>query len=139
MIDIVTGESTIFILQKYGFEVCVISFGFYSTPFKVCIHLPCINIQQQTKAPFEITPVISYRYLQTTGMYQGSADSGEVDRNSDIIRPLCPSQKIHYCNQSVLAIVPDLNIFVFSITVFGLILRISLVLLCLLRAIYLYN
>ena len=60
-------------------------------------------------------------------MYQGPADNCEGYCSSDIIRLLQPSQTIHYCNQSVLAIVPDLNILVFSITIFDLILRSALV------------
>ena len=107
--------------------------------YKVFIYLPCINTQQRITAPFDITPVMSYSDHQTTILYQGSADIREGHRNSDIIRQLQPSQKIHYCNKSVLAIVPDLNIFVFSITSFYLILRSSLVWLCLLRVTYLYN
>ena len=133
------GEFSILILQKYHFKVCVISFGFYSTHFKVYIHLPCINTQQRTTSPFDDTPVISYSDHRTTGMYQGSADSCEGDCNSDIIRLLQPSHEIHYCNQSVLAIVPYLNIFVFSITIFDLISRSALVQLCLWCASYLYN
>ena len=139
MISIVTGEFTILILQKYGFKVCVISFHFYSTNFKVYIHLSCIYTQRQTSAPFDITPTISYSDRRTTGMYQGSADCCEGDHNSDIICLLQPYQEIHYYNQSVLEIVPDLNISVFSITISDLILRSALVRLCLLRASYLYN
>ena len=37
------------------------------------------------------------------------------------------SQAIHYCNQSVLEIVPDLNIIVFIITIVDIILRSALV------------
>ena len=54
VIDIVTGEFTILILWKYGFKVCIISFGFCSSHFKVYIHLPCINTQRQTTAPFSL-------------------------------------------------------------------------------------
>ena len=133
------GELNILILQKYGFKVCVISFCFYSTHFKVYIHLPYINTQRQTTSPSNITPVISSSNRQTTGLYQGSADCCEGDRNSDIICLLQPYQKIHYSNQSVLVIVPNRNIFVFSITIFDLISRSALVLFSLLRASYLYN
>ena len=52
VIAIVTGEFTLLILQKYGFKVCVILFGFYSSRFKFYIRLPCINTQQQTTTPF---------------------------------------------------------------------------------------
>ena len=107
--------------------------------YKVFIYLPCINTQRQKTEPFDITPVISYSDRRTAGMYQGLADRFEVDRNSDIISLLRPSQAIHYCNQSVLSIVPDLNIFVFSITIVDLISRSALVRFSLLRASYFYN
>ena len=74
-----------------------------------------------------------------TGLYQGSADCCEGYRNSDIICLLQPSQAIRYCNQSVLAIVPYLNIFIFSIMIFDLISRIALTRFSFLRARYLYN
>ena len=115
------------ILRKYVVKVCVILFGFYSTHFKVYIHLPCINTHRRTTVPFNITPIISYGDLRTTGMYKGLADRCEGYRKSDIICLLQPSQTIHYCNQSFLAIVPDLNLFVFSIAIFDLILRRDLV------------
>ena len=139
MIDIVTGELTILILQKYGFRVCVISFGFYSTHFKVYIHLTSIKKQRRTTAPFDNTPVIPSSDRRTTVLYQGSADCYEGDIDSDIIILIQPYQTIHYCNQSVLAIVPDVNIFVFSITIFDLISRSALVRIILLRASYLYK
>ena len=107
--------------------------------YKAFIYLPCINTQQLTTAPLDITPVISYINHQTTVLYQNSADRCEGYRNSVIICLLKPSQIIHYCNQSVLAIVPDLSIFVFSINIFDLISRRALVRLCLLREIYFYN
>ena len=107
--------------------------------YKVFIYLPCINTQQQTTSPFNITPVISYSNHRTSRLYQGSADRFEGDCNSNIIRLLHTSQKIHYCNQSVLLIVPDLNILVFSITIFDLIFRSALARLCLLRAKYWHN
>ena len=80
--------------------------------YKVFIYLPCINTQQQTTATFYITHVISSSDHQTPRLYQGSANPCEGYRNSNIISLLQPSQTIHYCNQSVLAIVPDLNIFI---------------------------
>ena len=107
--------------------------------YKVYIYLPCINTQRRTTAPFDDTPVIPSRDHRTTGMYQDSADLCEGDCNSDIILLLQQSQAIHYCNQSMLEIVPDLNIFIFSITTFDLISRSALVRFSLLRAIYLYN
>ena len=61
---------------------------------------------------YDITHVLSSSDLQTPRLYQGSADLCEGDRNYDIIRLFQTSQTIHYCNQSVLAIVPDLNIFI---------------------------
>ena len=95
----------------------MISFSFYSTCFKIYIHLPCINTQRLATATFDDTSIISYSDRRKTGLYQGSADRCKVDRNSDIIRLLQQSQAIHYCNKSVLAIFPDLNIFLFSITI----------------------
>ena len=121
------------------FKVCVISFGFYSTHYKVYIHLPWINTQQRTTALLDITPLFSYSYHQTPRLYQGSANRCEGDCNFNIICLLQTSQTIPYCNQSVLEIVPDLNIFVFIITIFGLILRSTLVHFFLLRVIYLYK
>ena len=118
MIAILTGEFTMLILRKYGFKVCVISFGFYSDHYKVYIHLPYINTQIRTPSTFDITHVISNSDCKMPRLYQGSDDYCEGYRNSNIICLLQPSQKIHYCNQLVLAIVPDLDIFVFSITIF---------------------
>ena len=106
---------------------------------KVCIYLPCINTQRQKTAPFDETSVVSSSNHQKTGLYQGSDDRIEGDQNSYIICLLRKSQAIHYCNQSVLAIFPDLNIFIFSITIIGIILRSALVRFSLLRASYLYN
>ena len=60
-------------------------------------------------------------------LYQGSANHCEGDYNSNIIFLLQVSHTIHYCNQSVLAIVPDMNKFVFIITIFDLISRNALV------------
>ena len=139
MIAIVTGEFTILILQKHSFNVCVILFGFYSYHFKFYIHLPCIKTQQQTTEPFKDTPVISSSDLQMTVMYQGSEDCCEGYRKSDIIDFLKKYQETHYCNQSVLAIFSELNLFVFGISIFDLISRIALVRFSLLHASYLYN
>ena len=107
--------------------------------YKVYIYLTSINTQQQATSLFNNTPVISSRDHQTTGLYQSSADSCEGDRKSYIICLLQQSQTIHYCNQSVLSIVSDLNIFVLSITIFYLISRSALVRFSYLRASYLYN
>ena len=117
----------------------MISFGFYSSYFKVYIHLPCINTQRKTTEPFYNTPVISSSNHQTTGLYQESADHFEGDRNSDIIRLFQKSQTIHYCNQSVLSIFPDLNIFVFIITIVDIISRRALLRFSLIHATYLYK
>ena len=106
------------ILQKYGFKVCVISFCFYSSHYKVYIHLPCMNTQRRTTAPFDITHVISSGKSQTLRLYQGWANRCEVDCNSYIFCLLQSSQTIHNCNQSVLAIFPYLNILVWSIIIF---------------------
>ena len=105
--------------------------------YKVFIYLPFINTQRQTTAPFDITHVISSSDHRAPRLYQGLSDRCEGYRNSNIIPLLQPSQTIHYCNQSVLEIVPDLNIFVFCITIFDLISRSAqFFLLC---ASYLYN
>ena len=111
------------VLQKYGFIVCVISFDFYSTHYKDYMYLSCINTQWQTTAPFNINHVLSYRDPRTPRLYQGSASHCEGDCNLDVICLLQPYLTIHYCNQSVLAIVPYLNIFIWSITIFYLISR----------------
>ena len=100
------------VLEKYGFIVCAISFDLYSTHNKDYIYLPCINTQWQTTAPFNITHVLSSSDCQTPRLYQGSANHCGEYRNSDVINLLQPYLTIHYCNQSVLAIFPDLNIFV---------------------------
>ena len=94
---------------------------------KYYIYLLCINTQRQATAPFDGTPDISSSDHQNTVLYQGSADYCEGDRNSDLIRLLQKYQAIHYCNQSVLDIVTDLNVFVFSITIVDLISRSALV------------
>ena len=133
------GKFNLFILWKYGFKVCMISFGLYSTNFKVYIHLPCISTQQQTTAPFDENPFILSGDRQKTGLYQGSADCCEGDHNSDIFCLLQQYQTIHYYNQSVLAIVPNLNIFVFSISIIDIISRSAMIGFSLLCARYLYN
>ena len=138
MIAIITGEFTKLILRKCGSKVCVILFGFYSTHYKVYIHLPCINTHQQTTAPFNYTPIISSRYHQTIVLYQGSSHHCEGDHKFDIIMLFHPSHKMHYCNQSVLGIVLDLNIFIFSIMIFDLIFRSALIRMCLLCVRHLY-
>ena len=126
MIAIVAGECTILILRKCGFKVCVILFCFYSINLEVFIYLPCINTQKRAIEPFDDTPVISSSDHQKTVLYQGSANRCEGYRNSDLIRLLHKSQVINYCNQSVLAIFPDLNVFVFSIIIVYLISRSAL-------------
>ena len=78
--------------------------------YKVFIYLTCINTHLQTTAPFDTTHVILSIDRKNPRLYQGSANCCEGDRNSDIICLLQKSQEIHYCNQSVLAIVPDLNV-----------------------------
>ena len=112
---------------------------FNSTRFKFYIHLPSINTQRQTTAPFDNTPIISSSNHQTTWLYQRLANCCEEDRNSDIIRLLQPYQAISYCNKSVLVIVTDLNIFVFSIKIFDIISRSALVRFSLLRGRNLHN
>ena len=139
VVAIVTGEFTMLILRKYGFKVSVISFGFYSTYYKFYIHLPSINTQRWTTAPFNTTDVISSSNRRTLILYQASDDCCEWDCNSDIIRLLQPSLTINYCKQSVLAIVTDLNMFVWSIKIFISFREAPWYSSFLLRARYLYN
>ena len=117
----------------------MISFCLYSTHFKVYIYLPCINTQQQTTVPSDDTSVILSSDHQKTGLYQGSADRCEGDCNSDLICLVHKYQAIHYCNQSVLDIFSDLNIFVLSITIVDIISKSALVRFSLLRASYFYK
>ena len=95
----------------------MISFDFYSNHYKVYIHLPWNNTHQQTIATFDINQVIPSSDRQSPRQYQRLADCCEGDCTSDIIILLHQSQTVHYCNQSVLVIVLDLNIFVWSITI----------------------
>ena len=127
MISIVAGECNMLYYKKYGFIVCEILFDFYSAHYKVFVCLLCINKQRGTTAPLDSTHILSSRNCRTTKLYQGSVDRCKGDRNSDVIRLLQPYLTIHHFNQSVLAIVPDLNIFVFSIKIFDLISRSALV------------
>ena len=90
---IVTCEFIMLILRKYGVKVCVIYFDFYSAHYKVYIHLPWINTQQQTSASFDIINVISSINCQSPRLYKGSANYCERDCDSDIIRLLQPYQK----------------------------------------------
>ena len=115
-------DFTMLLLQKYGYKVCVILFH-----YKTYIHLPCVNTQQITTEPFNITHVISCSDRQTTILCQGSIHCCEGDCRTNIIRLLQPSQTSHYCNKSVLSIVTDLNIFIWSIAIFDLFLRSALV------------
>ena len=106
---------------------------------KFFIYLPCMNTQQWTTATFKGTPVISSSDHPKTGIYQGSANVCERDHNSDLIRLLQQSQETHYCNQSMKEIVPDLNIFLFSIMIFDLISKSALIQFSLLHVSYLYS
>ena len=58
VIAIDMGEFIMLMLQKYGYKVLVISFGSYSTHYKLYLNLPCINTQLQTTAPVDTTHVI---------------------------------------------------------------------------------
>ena len=86
-----------------------------------------MNTQRQTTAQFDINHVILLSDHQTPRLYQGLKYCCEGDCTANIICLIQPFQTIHYCNQLVLNIVPDLNIFIWSITIFDLILRIALV------------
>ena len=123
--------------MKYGFKFFVTSFDLYWTHYKVYIHLPCINTQKKITISHHSRPII--KWPQNTKTVSGIANHFKGERNSNMIYLLWPSQAIHYCNQSVLSIVPDLNIFVFSITIVDLISRSALVRFSLLRASYFYN
>ena len=105
----------------------MILFCFYSIHFKVYIYLPCINTQQRTAAPFDGTSFVSSSNHLNTGLYQGSVNRCGGYCSSDLICPIQQSQAIHYCKKSVLAVVPYLIIFVFSITIIDLISRSALV------------
>ena len=98
VVAILTGELTMLIIKKYGFKVCAISFNFCFNHYKVYIHLPCINTQQQTTSSFDITHVISSINCQTSRLYQRSANHCEGDCNFNIICLLRPYHSIHYCN-----------------------------------------
>ena len=123
--------TSVFKCCYHDIELCFVSY--FGAEFgkmfilKVYIYLLCINTQLQETAPLDNTPDISSSYHQKKGLYQGSDDRCEGDCNYDLIRLLQQSQAIHYCNQSVLAIVPDLNIFLFSIKIVDLISRSALV------------
>ena len=83
----------------------------------VDIYLPCINTQRRTTATFDKNPSISSSDHKNTELYLRSPDRFEGDSNNDLICLILKYQSIHYCNQSVLAIVADLNILVFSIII----------------------
>ena len=109
-------HTSVFKFCYYNIELCFVPYFGAEVKImfihKVFIYLPYINTHRKTTAPFDITHFISSSDRKTPRLYQGSADCCEGYRNCDMIRLLQPSQKILYCNQSVLAIVPDLNIFV---------------------------
>ena len=127
VVAILMVEFTLLMQQKYCFKVWMISFVFYSTHYKVYIHIIRINTQIRTTSPFDITNVISSSDRQTPWLYQGSPNNCDGDCNYDVVCLLHTSQTTHYCNLSVLSIFPYLNIFVWSITIFDLILRSALV------------
>ena len=54
---------------KYGFNVCVISFDFYSTHYKVYIHVPYIIKQEGTTEPINSTHIISSIEHQTPKLF----------------------------------------------------------------------
>ena len=103
---------------KYGFRVCVSLFLINSTHYKMYIHLPCIITYRRITESLVITHALSSSNRIRQRIYQLSTDRCEGYCNSDVICLFQPSLTIHYFNQSVLAIVPDLNIFVWSITIF---------------------
>ena len=98
--------------------ISVILFDFQSTHYKISVHLPCIITPLPKTSSFKNFHFISSSDRQRPILYQGSAYCCEEDRNSDIMFLLQTSQTIHYCNQSVFKNFPDLNIFVWSITIF---------------------
>ena len=135
------------LLPAYEFDplfpfVTIHCCAFHATLLR-CHALACFDTATDCvlflSAPFYDTSVISSSDHRKTVLYQRSAYCCEGDRNSDIIRMLQKYQAIHYCNQSVLVIVPDLNIFVFIIMIVDLIFRSALVRFSLLCARYLYN
>ena len=54
VITIVTGECTVLLLQKYGFNIFASSFGFRSSSWKLYIHLRCNNTQRRTTTQFSL-------------------------------------------------------------------------------------
>ena len=74
----------------YDIELCFVPYFSAESRkmyiLKVYIYFSCINTQQQATSPFKDTPVISppqSKHLRT-GLYQGSDDSCEGDRDSYI-------------------------------------------------------
>ena len=138
MIAIVTGECTLLILQKCDFMFVWYCLVFIQLILKFISIYPASTHSNEQRHHLRTLPSSSIEH-QKTGLYQGSADCCEGYRDSGLIRLLQKSQAIHYCNKSVLSIVPDLSIFVFSITIVDLILRSALVRFSLLYASCLYN
>ena len=79
---------------------------------KVYIYLPYINTQRWSTSPFDDTPIVSPRHSKywNTGLYQGSDDRCEGDRDSDLNLMASAILVIQYYNQPVLAIALDLNV-----------------------------
>ena len=81
----------------------------------ISIYPASTNIDEKM-ALFNINHFYSSSDYQTPILCQVSANYCGGYRISDVIYLLQRYLTIHYCNQSVLAIVPDLNIVVWSIT-----------------------
>ena len=117
----------------------MISFSFYLVHFEGFYIFTPHQHTAMKKSSFNNTSVISSSDHQKTGLHLGSANRCERDFNLNIISLLQQSYTIHYFNQSVLAIVPELIIFVFSNMIIDHILRSALVRFSLLCESYLYN
>ena len=118
LIAIVTGECTMLYYKNTALLFVWFRLISIQLIIKVICIYPASTHIRRIKAPFNINHFVSYRDHRRPRRYQGSANHCEKDCNLDVICLIQQFLTIHYCNQSVLAIVPDLNIFVWSITIF---------------------
>ena len=121
IIAIVTGEFTMLILNNTVFRFVLYHLVFIQLIIKFISIYP--ESSHRDEQQHHLTSITSYHLVtdRTPRLYQGSANHCEVDCNYIMVRLLQPSKTINYCNQSVLEILPDLNILVWSITIFDLI------------------
>ena len=139
MITIVTGECTLVYKNN-----TVLRFVWFSLIF-IQLIIKFISIYPESsnsnKQQHHSTSLTCYHIATSEHQYciMGSDNRCEGDRNLDLICLFQSYLTIHYCNQSVLVIVPDLNIFVWSITVLISFIEAPWCSTFLLRAIYFYN